>query len=165
MNKKFLSTLILISCLVSGCVQMPKPITDTKTSQAEINMIVRSLSYDGNNFRINKKLKSAKAGEPLKIAYISSSIFTDENERESSTADEVTKAVKNYLGEKSNVSFICHVSRSRSSAAPSKRRHPPAVTIFLRAWHPAQYPIYTPSTTLIGVRTRSAINVFKKSVS
>lgn len=115
MNKKFLSTLILISCLVSGCVQMPKPITDTKTSQAEINMIVRSLSYDGNNFRINKKLKSAKAGEPLKIAYISSSIFTDENERASSTADEVTKAVKNYLGEKANVSFVnCGIKGANS---------------------------------------------------
>lgn len=115
MNKKFLATLILTTCLASGCAQMPKPITETKTSQAEKNMIVRSLSYDGNNFRINKKLKSAKSGEPLKIAFVSSSTFTDDKSKDVSTAEEVTKAVKNYLGEKSDVSFInCGIKGANS---------------------------------------------------
>lgn len=115
MNKKFLATLILTACFVSGCVQMPKPITQTKTSQAEKNMIVRSLSYDGNNFRINKKLKSAKSGEPFQIAFVSSSTFADDKSKETSTAEEVTKAVKNYLGEKSEVSFInCGIKGANS---------------------------------------------------
>lgn len=117
MHKNFSVVLILIltTCFFSGCIQMPKPITETKTSRVETNMIIRSLSYDGNNFRINKKLKSAKSGEPFKIAYISSSVFTDEENRGATTAEEVTEAIRNYLGEKANVSFVNYSNKGADS--------------------------------------------------
>ncbi len=96
--------IILLSVfLLTGC--MPSPIKKSAVSKTEQNMVIRSLSSLGNTFRINKKLKSAKKGEPLVIAYVGSSVFSDD-EQGNSVARISFELIKKIVGKKANLKFV-----------------------------------------------------------
>lgn len=97
---KKLILLLLTAILLTGC--LPSPITETKESKTEKNMITRSLVSTGNTYRINKKIKEAKKGEKTVIAYFGSSIFSeDKNE----AAKQSFELIKQFIGKKADLIF------------------------------------------------------------
>lgn len=96
--------LILMAVLIlTGC--MPAPIEKTQTTaEPDKGMIIRSLSSVGNTYRINKKLKLAKKGEPLVIAYVGSSVFSDKTD--SSVSNLSFEHIKTFIGKKAHLTKL-----------------------------------------------------------
>ena len=97
--------LILMAVLIlTGCMPAPIDKKQTVVPEPEKSMVTRSLSAVGNTFRINKKLKLAKKGEPMVVAYVGSSIFYDKSEN--SVSDLSFEYIKTFLGKKAHLKKI-----------------------------------------------------------
>lgn len=97
--------LILMAVLIlTGCMPAPIDKKQTVVPEPEKSMVTRSLSAVGNTFRINKKLKLAKKGEPIVVAYVGSSIFYDKSEN--SVSDLSFEYIKTFLGKKAHLKKI-----------------------------------------------------------
>lgn len=101
---KQLIAVITATIFLSGC--MPSPITETKTSKIEQNMIIRSLSSVGNTYRINQKIKEAKKGEKTIIAYAGTSTLTQDKENDISAAKKSFELITETFGKKANTEYI-----------------------------------------------------------
>ena len=90
--------------ILTGCMPAPIDKKQTVVPEPEKSMVTRSLSAVGNTFRINKKLKLAKKGEPMVVAYVGSSIFYDKSEN--SVSDLSFEYIKTFLGKKAHLKKI-----------------------------------------------------------
>lgn len=90
--------------LLAGC--MPAPITETKESKIEQNMIIRSLASVGNTYRVNQKIKAAKKGEKTVIAYAGTSTLTQDKENDISAAKKSFDLITETFGKKANTEYI-----------------------------------------------------------
>ena len=89
--------------LLAGC--LPSPITDTHKNSFQKSMISRSLVNIGNTERINSKIKYAKKGEKLLVAFVGTFAFV-EDENGQSVADTAVSQIKNLLGKKADVELL-----------------------------------------------------------
>jgi len=95
----FLFTIIFLT----GC--MPAPIEKTKEDNSQKSMISRSLTNLGNTYRVNKKIKSAKKGESLLVAFVGSSAFVA-NEENKSVADYSASKISELFKSKAEINVL-----------------------------------------------------------
>lgn len=102
MFKKF--TLFLFTIIfLTGC--MPTPIEKTKENNSQKSMISRSLTNLGNTYRVNKKIKSAKKGESLLVAFVGSSAFVA-NEENKSVSDYSVSKISELFKSKAEINVL-----------------------------------------------------------
>lgn len=111
MFKRLILVLVAVIFL-TGC--MPSPITKTKESKTEHNMIVRSLVSSGNTFRINQKIKAAKKGEKTVIAFVGSSVFSEKSDSQV-IQKKTCVLIKDFIGKKANLEFFHYGNSSFNS--------------------------------------------------
>ncbi len=95
--------ILSLTLLLSGC--MPAPITKNDINYSNKAMVSRSLTNTGNTNRINKVIEKAVNGQPIKIAFLSSSAFIFDDGGHSAIVDTVN-LLKDFLGKKSNVDVV-----------------------------------------------------------
>lgn len=89
--------------MLTGC--MPAPITKNDINYSDRAMVSRSLANTGNTDRINRIMEKAIDGQPITIAFLSSSAFISD-EGSHSTVEKTVNLLREFLGKKSSINVV-----------------------------------------------------------